>query len=172
MTIQEWQDIHIFISSTFRDMHKERDCLVRNVFPELKERCLKEYVYLTEIDLRWGISEEELQEGKLFEIVFDHIDFCRPFFLGIIGDRYGWTQSEDAESITAQEHYYAIQNRYLPKTLPNLLSILNDPTNNRILSRKEKQILKKYYSWDENTHKFRLNDASEEQKLKEIFQKI
>ena len=31
--------IRVFISSTFRDMHAERDWLVRFTFPELKEKC-------------------------------------------------------------------------------------------------------------------------------------
>jgi len=30
-----WKTVRIFISSTFRDMHAERDHLVRMVFPEL-----------------------------------------------------------------------------------------------------------------------------------------
>jgi len=34
-----WKTVRVFISSTFRDMHAERDCLVRVVFPELRERC-------------------------------------------------------------------------------------------------------------------------------------
>ena len=34
----QWRDCRVFISSTFLDMHAERDCLTRIVFPELKER--------------------------------------------------------------------------------------------------------------------------------------
>jgi len=30
--------VRVFISSTFRDMHVERDQLVRVVFPELRQR--------------------------------------------------------------------------------------------------------------------------------------
>ena len=33
-----WRTVRVFISSTFRDMHAERDHLVRIVFPELRER--------------------------------------------------------------------------------------------------------------------------------------
>ncbi len=32
---QGWNTVRVFISSTFRDMHAERDYLVRVVFPEL-----------------------------------------------------------------------------------------------------------------------------------------
>ena len=33
-----WRTARVFISSTFRDMHGERDILTRFVFPELRER--------------------------------------------------------------------------------------------------------------------------------------
>ena len=36
---EAWRTVCIFISSTFVDMHGERDHLVRVVFPELRERC-------------------------------------------------------------------------------------------------------------------------------------
>ena len=33
-----WKTVRVFISSTFRDMHAERDHLVTVGFPELRER--------------------------------------------------------------------------------------------------------------------------------------
>jgi hypothetical protein len=44
--LQKWKTVRIFISSTFRDMHAERNHLVRFVFPELKEKCRKHRVHL------------------------------------------------------------------------------------------------------------------------------
>jgi hypothetical protein len=52
-----WKTLRIFISSTFRDMHAERDHLVRIVFPELKERCRKKHVHLIDVDLRWNVAQ-------------------------------------------------------------------------------------------------------------------
>ena len=34
----QWKRVTIFISSTFNDMHAERDYLVKDVFPELVGR--------------------------------------------------------------------------------------------------------------------------------------
>ena len=82
--------IRVFISSTFRDMHSERDLLVRFVFPELKERCLKRGLYLVDIDLRWGVTEEEAKTGQIVKICLDEIDRSRPFFIGFLGERYGY----------------------------------------------------------------------------------
>lgn len=50
------RQIRVFISSTFRDMMRERDLLVKEVFPELRRKCAKRFVTFTEVDLRWGIT--------------------------------------------------------------------------------------------------------------------
>ncbi|MBK8280224.1 MAG: DUF4062 domain-containing protein [Saprospiraceae bacterium] len=68
--------VRIFISSTFKDMHSERDYLVKYVFPELKERCIKKGLALVDVDLRWGVTEEEAEQGKAIEICLDEIENC------------------------------------------------------------------------------------------------
>ena len=59
-----WNTIRIFISSTFRDMHAERDHLVKVGFPELRERCAKRHLHLIDVDLRWGIFRLKISESK------------------------------------------------------------------------------------------------------------
>ncbi|MBI5222841.1 hypothetical protein HY990_00300, partial [Candidatus Micrarchaeota archaeon] len=51
--------------STFRDMHDEREELVKRIFPELRKRCRERFVELTDVDLRWGISDEQKAKGKV-----------------------------------------------------------------------------------------------------------
>ncbi|MCK9603416.1 MAG: tetratricopeptide repeat protein [Candidatus Omnitrophica bacterium] len=70
-------------------MHAERDYLVRFVFPELRERCTNKGLELLDIDLRWGVTEEEAEQGKVLDIIFDEINRSRPFFIGLLGERYG-----------------------------------------------------------------------------------
>jgi nephrocystin-3 len=82
-------EIRVFISSTFRDMQAERDHLLKKVFPELRQLCRKRNVVFTEIDLRWGVTEEEAKQGKITRICLDEVDRCRPYFIGILGNRYG-----------------------------------------------------------------------------------
>ena len=84
---QTWNTVRIFISSTFRDMHAERDYLAKVVFPELRERCAKRRLHLVDLDLRWGVTEEEAEQGKVLEIVLNEIDRSRPFFVAILGER-------------------------------------------------------------------------------------
>jgi telomerase protein component 1 len=49
--MQTWRKVRVFISSTFRDMHAEKDWLVKTVFPELRERMAKRNLYLVDVDL-------------------------------------------------------------------------------------------------------------------------
>lgn len=90
----DWRTVRVFISSTFRDMHSERDWLVKRVFPALRERLEQHRVHLIDIDLRWGITEEQASNDQVLDLCLDQIDECRPFFLGLLGQRYGWVPRE------------------------------------------------------------------------------
>lgn len=87
MTIQ-WEKVHVFISSTFNDMHAEMDCLVKSVFPELSEWCDKRKLRLVDIDLRRGVTEQDATQNKnVVKVCLDRIDDCSPFFLCFLGQR-------------------------------------------------------------------------------------
>lgn len=96
---KKWKTIRVFISSTFRDMHEERDHLVKMVFPELRERCAKKNLHLIDIDLRWGITEKEAEKGKVLEICLYEIEDSRPFFIGLLGERYGFIPNKLPEDV-------------------------------------------------------------------------
>lgn len=87
------RQIRIFISSTFQDMHEERDYLVKKVFPQLQLEAAKRDVSIVPLDLRWGITEEESKTGKVLQICLEEIERSKPFFIGLLGDRYGWCPS-------------------------------------------------------------------------------
>ena len=84
------REVRVFLSSTFKDMMDEREFLVKRVFPELRKKFAKRGVTITEIDLRWGVLEEEAENGKVIDICLSEIDKSRPYFIGILGARYGW----------------------------------------------------------------------------------
>jgi len=86
----------IFLSSTFRDFGEERDLLVRKVFPALRARLRDRFVELVDVDLRWGITVEQAERGEVLPICLAEIDRARPFFVGMLGDRYGWIPPADA----------------------------------------------------------------------------
>lgn len=89
----EQRAIKVFISSTFKDMQKERDYLMTHTFPALQKIAAERNVDFIPIDLRWGITEEEAKSGKVLELCMREIGNALPFFIGIIGSRYGWCPS-------------------------------------------------------------------------------
>jgi tetratricopeptide (TPR) repeat protein len=90
MTYEQPQNIRVFVSSTFVDLFGEREYLVKRVFPEIRHICRERGLIFTEVDLRWGLTYEDSSFGRVISTCLQEIDRCRPFFIGILGDRYGW----------------------------------------------------------------------------------
>ena len=88
-----------FISSTFQDMHAERDLIQNIVQPAINSRLSDQGEYLSFSDLRWGIDVmTEDTERKILDACFDEIVTCKPYFLVFIGGRYGWIPDESLVS--------------------------------------------------------------------------
>lgn len=97
-TENENRAVRVFISSTFIDMQAERDELVRRTFPALRAQFRARGVELTEIDLRWGVTQEEVEDRGALPICLAEIDRCRPYFIGLLGERYGSLLNDDKVS--------------------------------------------------------------------------
>lgn len=95
--------IRVFISSTFRDMIEERDVLMTHTWPALRRLCQERHVELVEVDLRWGIAESQSSRRETLKFCLDEVRACRPFFIGLLGERYGWTPGDDAFTPDLQE---------------------------------------------------------------------
>jgi tetratricopeptide (TPR) repeat protein len=105
------REIRVFISSTFRDMQEEREELVKQVFPQLRRLCESRGVTWGEVDLRWGVPDEAKAEGNVLPLCLQEIEHCRPYFIGLLGERYGWVPEEIPESLFEtqpwlREHLY------------------------------------------------------------------
>lgn len=172
---RSWRKIRVFISSTFRDMSAERDHLVRVVFPELKKLCRAERVELTDIDLRWGVSEQDVKDGKALDICLNEIDSCRPFFVGLLGHRYGWVPSGEDCSITAAEVYHGVLHNDLPGQLVDLRAIIEGRSEGKRLSDQQINCLKQWYPYDGHKRKYILQpgiNAGDTEIIRGIFQSI
>lgn len=120
-----WRTYSVFISSTFADMQLERDYLRTQVFPQINDELKKYCIKLRPIDLRWGINtletNEESVEEKVLRICLEEINRSKPFFLGLLGNRYGYIPPKDSIreigseyqdlSITAIEISYGLLRR-------------------------------------------------------------
>jgi len=121
--------IRVFISSTFRDMMRERDLLVKQVFPELRRKCAKRFVTFTEVDLRWGITEEQSAEGQVLPLCLAEIERSRPYFLGLLGERYGWIPDSIRPEVVEREPWLKehLHDRTSVTELEILHGVLNNP---------------------------------------------
>jgi tetratricopeptide (TPR) repeat protein len=99
----ERHQIRVFVSSTFRDMIEERNYLVKFIFPQLRHLCEARMVVWGEVDLRWGVSDEQVAEGKVLPSCLEQIRRCRPYFIGILGERYGWIPEAIPQEIIERE---------------------------------------------------------------------
>ena len=82
---QIWKTIRVFISSTFKDMHSERDHLINGVFVELRDWCAKndDFIWLTLICV--GREPRGREAGQGVRNCLDEIRRCRPFFYRFAG---------------------------------------------------------------------------------------
>ena len=95
--------IRVFISSTFRDMVAERDVLMTHTWPSLRRLCQERHVELVEVDLRWGIAESQSTRRETLKLCLDEIRACHPFFIGLLGERYGWVPGDEAFTADLRE---------------------------------------------------------------------
>ena len=94
----DWKEQPVFISSTFNDMHAERDYLMKNVFPQLGEWCERRHIILRDIDLRWGVPPTVVDDPDSQNTIYKclkAVDRSRPFFLCLLGQRRGWVPTPD-----------------------------------------------------------------------------
>ncbi|KAM8960480.1 NACHT domain- and WD repeat-containing protein 1 [Pelodytes ibericus] len=87
--------VRMFISSTFSDMADERDALMQLAYPEVQSFCLKNGLTFEAVDMRWGVGDYVTVDHMTTELCLKEIEFCQrtsmgPFFIGLIGNRYGF----------------------------------------------------------------------------------
>lgn len=173
---QRHRQLRLFISSTFVDMNKERDALVR-VFPRIIDLCKERGVEFIPLDLRWGITEEAAKEGRVIETCLREIDDSRPFFIGIVGNRYGWSPSESDLGDFADD----LKRKYpwIENAIKNGMSITEMEMQHAILMRSDEENVKMNAAFYLRSDKMCVEDSFkekpgsvEEQKLNKLIQTI
>jgi nephrocystin-3 len=130
MTTDQSRTIRLFLSSTFRDFGEERDLLVKRVFPALRTRLRDRFVELVDVDLRWGVTVEEAERGEVLPICLAEIDRARPYFIGMLGERYGWVPPPDGYAADLLERQPWLKKHQGGKSVTEL-EILHGVLNNR-----------------------------------------
>lgn len=104
-----WQTYSVFISSTFADMQLERDHLKNEIFPRIDDELRERRIKLDVVDLRWGVDTASLQqederEATVLKVCLNEIKQSKPFFIGLLGDRYGWVPKEERMKKAIEEN--------------------------------------------------------------------
>ena len=92
---QSGRTIRVYVSSTFRDMHAERDYLHKIVFPALRERMAARNLDLVVVGPLWDVSEDIIAN------IFKELEQST-FFIGILGERYGFIPDKILENTMVQ----------------------------------------------------------------------
>ena len=114
----------VFVSSTFRDMHIERDLIQTKLSPDLNDLAYKKRIEGIKFqDLRWGIDtgiDEKDKDKKILEVCLDEIDNNRPYFVVLLGDRYGWIPQGDLVKETGIEYGIYDKDQSIEKSITHL----------------------------------------------------
>jgi len=121
------REIRVFISSTFRDMQEEREELVKQIFPQLRRMCESRSVTWGEVDLRWGVPDEAKAEGKVLPMCLAEIEHCRPYFIGLLGERYGWVPEEIPKELIETQPWLHEHRKQSVTALEILHGVLRNP---------------------------------------------
>jgi hypothetical protein len=122
--------VRIFVSSTFRDMIEDRNELMAQVWPALRKLCRGRAVEFVEVDLRWGVTEEQAQRKETVRHCLAEIKRCRPYFIGLLGERYGWVPGPEAYSQALLDEERWLEREVAKRSVTELEilhGVLNEP---------------------------------------------
>jgi hypothetical protein len=124
--------VRVFVSSTFRDMMEERDELMAQTWPELRRFCRERQVELTEVDLRWGITEEqgwlvELQDRSVTKLEILHSVLNSPEMAARAF--FNFRDPAYSRARGCATHTCAKQSMHVKSQMPNLCSLSFSPSS-------------------------------------------
>ena len=110
----------IFVSSTFADMHTERDLVQKSIGPELRKSARFNFSNIEMVDLRWGVDTSGMSlidaSTHILNTCLNEVKNCNPYMLIFLGERYGTPVKKevlsnsmgDADLIDLVEDEYSI----------------------------------------------------------------
>ena len=74
--------VRIFTSSTFTDTLVERNMLMEEIYPRLKDFCRSHMLEFQVVDMRWGVRDESTDEHKTADLCLTELTGCQRLSLG------------------------------------------------------------------------------------------
>jgi hypothetical protein len=65
-----------------KDTQVERNMLMENIYPKLKEYCRERGLEFQVVDMRWGVRDESTDDHKTADLCMNEIDNCQRLSLG------------------------------------------------------------------------------------------
>ncbi|KAM0725564.1 NACHT and WD repeat domain-containing protein 2 [Formica fusca] len=88
--------VRIFTSSTFTDTTMERNTLMAQCYPKIKDYCREKHgLEFQVVDMRWGVRDEATDDHMTTELCMREIENCQrlsmgPNFVVFLGQKYGY----------------------------------------------------------------------------------
>ena len=119
--------VRVYISSTFRDMRDERSELVRSAYSELRRRCKERGIEFVDVDLRRGMPDDKKAEEHILPLCFAEIERSSPYFIGLLGERYGRVPDEIDRELAATLPWLNEHHEQSVTELEIIHGVLNNP---------------------------------------------
>ncbi len=102
-----------------------------------------------DIDLRWGVTEEQAKSGKVIDICLQEVDGSRPFFICMLGNRYGWIPDKKDIPKETISHYKKLENKNMSITHMEIHHAVFEPLDSDKMTEEIPHSF--FYFRDENT---------------------
>ncbi len=96
--------VRVYLCTSFADMGKEREALFARALPGLQQACLDIGVRVHWIDpSHRALNERSVYRHGGLAARLAEIDSARPYFVGLVGDMYGWHQAKGVHDLADGE---------------------------------------------------------------------
>lgn len=90
---------------------------MQHVFPAVNDLCKLRGTFCTPTDLRWNVKDAQRSPGAAVRLSLDCVTQCRPFFVSLLGERYGPHRPPQTGPLPRSVHQLAPEADWLDRNL-------------------------------------------------------
>lgn len=106
-----------YFCSNVAEFVDEHNVLRERTFPYIKDKLYQSEVTFAPIQLQYAETDHYFKSGHLLRLLLNNIHLSQPFFVGLIGFRYGSSKSSSTQNV----HDSSLPGQYLSPVEKNLL---------------------------------------------------
>ncbi|XP_021370952.1 uncharacterized protein LOC110461680 isoform X2 [Mizuhopecten yessoensis] len=136
------KSIKPFVCSTPDDFTEEREFLNQKIFPQINELYMMRGCRFSPVDIPWGMQDDQIATGHLLRLNLEYICKCLPYFLCLLGERYGPYRPVDSPSLPKKvtqlpEYATSLDRNYLVAASAGYQWVLQEHHQNNSLTELE-----------------------------------